>query len=457
MSNPNPLKILFLTRHFQNPYAAAAIRSQNLVDALLENNCRLAVATVANTPSAQQPSENCSVYCVDEFGQLPPEVHPAQVAHWPRSLTLPGPTPDTVASQALFSLTSYLLQQRLFDAICVSAPPFGLCAVAYQLAATFGKPLIIDLREPWYTHMPWPYKNRRSAQAAAQWEFQCVQHAAAIITSTETHRKLLLETFGNTLSSKIITVRHGFSQATDQEQSEKLTGVPIINRNRFNLAYIDQPTNIRAAQPGSLTNIAKTIAKPIMRLVTGTTFADQLQLGWMSPNYLIQAIAEIAAVNREFRRHCLLNFIGTIHPEIDHLAWKWNVVDNVMQHGPLLPPQARQFAQDIDMLVLTLYGIQGCDYHWSVPTTLYRYLAAQKPILGLLPPGEAADILKESGLGFVAPPDNPQAIADTLAQLFHQHQNQGVKITPNQNFIDQFNTKIHKKNFAEFILNLLNP
>jgi glycosyltransferase involved in cell wall biosynthesis len=50
---------------------------------------------------------------------------------------------------------------------------------------------------------------------------------------------------------------------------------------------------------------------------------------------------------------------------------------------------------------------------------LFNYLAAARPILCLAPePNVAADLVRESGSGAVAPPDDPQAIADALVALW---------------------------------------
>jgi glycosyltransferase involved in cell wall biosynthesis len=49
---------------------------------------------------------------------------------------------------------------------------------------------------------------------------------------------------------------------------------------------------------------------------------------------------------------------------------------------------------------------------------VFEYLAAERPILAAVPPdGAAADLIRETGAGVVAPPDDPEALADALAGL----------------------------------------
>ena len=49
---------------------------------------------------------------------------------------------------------------------------------------------------------------------------------------------------------------------------------------------------------------------------------------------------------------------------------------------------------------------------------VFEYLAAERPILALVPPeGAAAELLRETGAGWVADPDDPAAIADALSSI----------------------------------------
>ena len=49
---------------------------------------------------------------------------------------------------------------------------------------------------------------------------------------------------------------------------------------------------------------------------------------------------------------------------------------------------------------------------------IFEYLAAQKPILALVPSGAAADLVLEANAGWVVPPDDIPAIADRLVQVY---------------------------------------
>ena len=61
---------------------------------------------------------------------------------------------------------------------------------------------------------------------------------------------------------------------------------------------------------------------------------------------------------------------------------------------------------------------------------VFEYLAAERPILALVPPdGAAAELIRETGAGVVAPPDDVEAIKAALAELHERFANGGLPAT----------------------------
>jgi glycosyltransferase involved in cell wall biosynthesis len=62
---------------------------------------------------------------------------------------------------------------------------------------------------------------------------------------------------------------------------------------------------------------------------------------------------------------------------------------------------------------------------------VFEYLAAERPILAVVPPdGAAADLIRETGAGVVAPPDDPAAIRAALEGLYARWQAGELEGTP---------------------------
>jgi glycosyltransferase involved in cell wall biosynthesis len=59
-------------------------------------------------------------------------------------------------------------------------------------------------------------------------------------------------------------------------------------------------------------------------------------------------------------------------------------------------------------------------FEMTVPAKTHSYMACGKPII-MGVKGEAARLINSSGCGIVCPPENPQALADTVIQLKHMN------------------------------------
>jgi glycosyltransferase involved in cell wall biosynthesis len=93
-------------------------------------------------------------------------------------------------------------------------------------------------------------------------------------------------------------------------------------------------------------------------------------------------------------------------------------VDDRLELIPFLP-RADVLALQRDSEALLLLVPQADGRGRTVLTAkIFEYLAAERPILAAVPPdGEAAALLRETGVGAVVPPDDTDAIAAALADL----------------------------------------
>lgn len=74
----------------------------------------------------------------------------------------------------------------------------------------------------------------------------------------------------------------------------------------------------------------------------------------------------------------------------------------------------------LESAVLLLVTDPGWGGRHLVPTKLYEYLAAGRPILALAPDGPAAELVVEMNAGIVVPPDDVAGIRRALVRLYAQ-------------------------------------
>jgi glycosyltransferase involved in cell wall biosynthesis len=447
--------ILYITRYYPPATGAAEIRAGHFIEALLNNNFNVIVLTAGPSPKLQTQSQNLTICHISENGQIPKEIDRTGLTHWPRWKPLPGINPAEKISKAMFLACQWLMKKHNIDTIFATGLPFGLIAVAHELAQRCNLPLIIELRDAWYTGAPWPYASYLEKRRTRMWEHRCLSHAQAIVTETATQKQILDNHYGPDIADKTFTIRHSFDERLTAAKSPENKTTALLKEyhqnDKFVIAYTGQLHGIDISRQTSLRKFTSQTGRLLRRVTLGATFCDKLRFDWMSPHYLMEALAKLFAEYPHWQQKVRLLLAGTEYSQIDTWACQMGLSQNIKQLGPVPSQQAQQIACHADLLVLTLYGITNMHYHWCVPGKTYSYLGAGKPILALLPNGEARDIIKQSGLGFTAPPDNITEIAQRLKKLITEHYNGGIKINPDKKFIRQFALPVQQKQFVEVV------
>ncbi len=90
--------------------------------------------------------------------------------------------------------------------------------------------------------------------------------------------------------------------------------------------------------------------------------------------------------------------------------------------------------------VLLLYIADGVNTESILTGKIFDYIRIGKPILAIIPErGLAAEIVRNSGLGFIASPENPKGIDDAVSQIYRMWSNNELfTITPNSDYVAQF-------------------
>ncbi|ALA59775.1 glycosyltransferase [Nitrospira moscoviensis] len=96
-------------------------------------------------------------------------------------------------------------------------------------------------------------------------------------------------------------------------------------------------------------------------------------------------------------------------------------IEDVVALEPAIPYRAAlSEMMNVDGLLL----FQGRDSNPAVPAKLYEYIRAKRPILALVDTdGDTAAILRESGIGSIAPLDSEEAITSVLRTFLDQIKN----------------------------------
>ncbi len=532
MTNGSKKRILYLSRYYRDATRAAAIRSTNFVRSLVRNDFDVVLITagdndiaeaicIEDTNKANVPADTVITKngvgrgSVEKNEDIGTEVEKKAVANrgaktggtaknkvsadtgglgvFPQLdvSCLPGPDRDDEFCKAVFELAHRIMNVGVMgfdafkpDVIYVSAPPFSLLTVGEQLAEYYNIPLVIELRDAWYTGMPWPYKNRIQRKWAAYWEEKCIRQAAIVVVATNGIGDVLRKRYCTEVEDKVVTVRHGFTDITkrgipirtdnrssrNRNHSESgsnnndnkhvevntdsgigITHAPLSNicNRQFIIAYTGQLRGIGEGKTRNgwcskcgnlLKRGAGSVSRYTRRVLLGASFCEGLRLDWMSPYYLFAALRELKMQVAGFGNDLQVIFAGQRFAQLDNMAADMGLSDNVNQYGYLPVNEVAELVRNADVLMLSLYGIRGNNYHWCVPSKVYMYLAAGKPILTLAPEGELRDIVVKAGVGLAACPDDIHAICERVKTLYSLWQEGRLSeaVQPDWEFINEF-------------------
>ena len=442
--------VLYLTKYYLSTRVAAGIRADRFVSALVQKGYRVVVVTKGEKAYIENRSPLLQICCINAEDRLPAEISQESLPKWPSWKRLPGPDAEYGFSRAVYRAAQWLIRRFPVDALFATAGPYGLMAIAHTLAGQYHLPMVLEFRDAWFTGMEWPYRSYLEKRQARLWEKRCIMDAQAVITETETQRQILVETYGESLGQKIETIRHSYEAV-----AEKGGGIPPKPDRPFMIAYTGQLRGIDRMSAPVLARVLLRASRLIRRGLFGACFCEKLRLDWMSPHYLLQALAGAAQDDPEFGRSFQMHFVGNRFPAVDHWAKKMGIAEQVIQHGPLPHSQVKEYLTEVDLLVLSLYGIKNRDYHWCVPGKTYTYLGSGKAILALLPPGEARDLVLQAGTGFPARPDDIPGIQKTVLDLFRKIKFEGFQPRPNWDFIRQFHLPVQQNRFVQIISSVI--
>jgi len=284
-------------------------------------------------------------------------------------------TPDTEVGWILPAVSAALPLIRRYhpEVIYTTGPPHSAHLIGLILKAVAGIPLVTDLRDPW-ARPPWRSANATCWRDTAQhWlEYLCVRFSDRVVLNTVQLEKEFRGAYPQSCRSKFLVVPNGY----DPDLSKKITellpanGCSSVN-GRIHLCHAGGIYGKRDLRP---------LAVAVGKLVESGLNVSLHQIG------VVSGRAELAGFLRE-------KGLETVVSLTDQLSYEETL---------------EQIANaEIALVIQPGTSIQ-------VPGKLYELLLFRKPIVALTERGATAEVIERFGLGVVAPPDNPGAIASAI-------------------------------------------
>lgn len=290
------------------------------------------------------------------------------------------------------------------DVLVATLPPYETLDPVLELGSRHGIPVVADLRDPWVLdegrsypsglHRALDRRSMRRQLGRASW---------VVMNTPEAHRAMREELPGEI---PISAITNGYDEADFEPVDVERTGHPftILHAGGFHyrLAVADE----RMAT--------------LRRLLRARAW--DVDVFGRSHHYLLQALA---AIRRDHpRRYASLRvqLAGSLYREDADLIERSDVADIIEPLGYLPHDETVHLMRSADALFFPHQGVPAGERSRIVPGKLYEYLAARRPILAAIPPGDARDFIGAADAGIIVEPDDVEGIASAILTLMSKPQ-----------------------------------
>ncbi|MDA1027929.1 MAG: glycosyl transferase family 1 [Bacteroidetes bacterium] len=286
-----------------------------------------------------------------------------------------------------------------FELVYTTAPPYTCFLIGAEVARKTGRPLVVDYRDDWVGNPRHTYP-------------------------TSWHRKKTtnLERMVLGLSSQVFAINQTILNA-------------VKSRNPHdNCSYSVVPQGFDPADFEGAETTAASLSGPRMTFLYAGMFYDAQQ-----PDSFLQAAQLLFAKRPELKSQIRFRFIG-IFPESKRALIHQLGLDSVVELIGYVDHKS------------TIKELLGCDVAWMIigrqkgekmisTGKLFEYMGSLKPVLALVPDGEAKQALNGYKAEFVVNPDAIPSISETIEKLFETWQLGALPIG-DQSHVKQFNRKL---------------
>jgi glycosyltransferase involved in cell wall biosynthesis len=291
------------------------------------------------------------------------------------------------------------LREGQIAAVFTSMSPYESASVAARLAAEAGVPWIADLRDPWALD-------------------EMVVYPSAL------HRRRAMARMGRELASADVVVMNTAGAA-----AAAMAAFPTLRRVTAIPNGYDPDDFAGPPPPPRGDGVLRIVHTGYLHTALGLQHRAR-RASWRggereavdilprSHVYLLEAIAGLPAAERDSVE---LHLAGSLSRADEDAIRTSPAADRVRTHGYLGHAASVELVRGADLLFCPMHDLPRGGSALIVPGKTYEYLAAGRPILAAMPPGDARELVRASASGRVCDPTDVAAmrtiIGDELEAL----------------------------------------
>jgi len=286
------------------------------------------------------------------------------------------------------------------DLVYASLAPYNTAEAAVAIADALGKPLVVDLEDPWAFDEMTIYPSALHRRLDLHRMRKTLASADGVVMNTPEAASRVLRRFSTLEEAFVTAIPNGYDAAD-------FSGPPP-----------DADGKVRIVHAGSLhTDFAfrHKRLRPLRAVLQGA--ASGVDPLTRSHVFLLEAIRQLLREQPEISERVELHLVGTLTDEDREVVGDAHFV---VEHGFVNHRETIDLIRSATLLFLPMHDLAEGRRVAIVPCKTYEYLASGRPILAAVPDGDARDLLAEAGNACLTRPSDvagmKQAIEDALSR-----------------------------------------
>ncbi len=291
------------------------------------------------------------------------------------------------------------------DVVFASAPPYTTLLIGEAISSSVEIPLILDFRDDWISNPRHSYMTPLHLWISRRLERRAVSAARTILTINQT-------------IADLVRARHQHSD------------VRVISQGF-------DPEDFEAVGEGSGASAG---SGAMTFLYTGMFYHAQ------KPDTFLRALSALYESSPEAKRIVRARFIGLFSKRSDKLVDALGLRSHVDVIGYMNHADSLEALEQCDVAWMTIGHQMGAN---MISTgKLYEYMGSRRPILALIPDGEAKNALDKYGASFIADPDDVGAVTSLMRHLL-EHWKEGTLPRGDAKYISSYDRRMLAKQVSE--------
>ena len=311
-----------------------------------------------------------------------------------------------------------------------SLAPYSTAETATALARRLGKPLVLDLEDPWALDEMIVYPSRLHRRLERRRMGRVLEAADAVVMNTPEARLRVLATFPRLSPSRVLAIPNAF-EPLDFER---------VTEHRYDGRFRIVHTGSLHTEMGMRHRSTGRLRRILGGAVPGVDFLPRSHV------FLLQAVQSVLEQDPSLEGAIEVRLAGVFTAEDRAVAaqYPFVVLEEFVPHRDTIA-----LLQSADLLFLPMHDLPDGIRAGLVPHKTYEYLAVGRAILAAVPDGDARDLLNASGVARLVRPGDVAGIADALRAELERWRSGAASIVPNADVVASCSAVRLARDFAE--------